>query len=200
MRKVVKKTNVILVQKIKNLGNIGDIVAVKVGYAKNYLLPQSIALRATKANIEYYNQRKEYYAELNKQQRIAAEAEAKQLRGYELTILRTASENGSLYGSVSRKDISEELLKNGFKVSTQKIELRHPIKEVGYSELEIHVHPDVVAVIFVNVAKTKDDAIAQSKAYMKQQQELKKAESESQKKNDQEKKADADSDAKSENN
>lgn len=169
MRRVVKKTNVILLQRMKNLGQIGDVVSVRVGYARNYLIPQGIALRATEKNIEYYNSRKDYYAEQNKKQRMEAEVIADKLRNYEFILIRTASENGSLYGSVSRKGISDEIAKLSFNISSQQVELRHQIKEIGYFVVPVHVHPDVTVDIFVNVARTKDDAARQSKAYKKQQ-------------------------------
>ena len=171
MKKVVKKTDVVLVKRMKNLGAIGDVVSVRVGYAKNYLLPQGIALRATEENLEYFNEKKAYFEEMNEKSKADAEVIGAKLKDFELIMIRMASENGSLYGSVTRRDVAEELTNAGFNINSNQVELNNNLKELGYFEVDVHVHPDVVVRIFANIARTKDDALKQSKAYLKQQQD-----------------------------
>ena len=171
MKKVVKKTDVVLVKRMKNLGAIGDVVSVRVGYAKNYLLPQGIALRATEENLEYFNEKKAYFEEMNEKSKADAEVIGTKLKDFELIMIRMASENGSLYGSVTRRDVAEELTNAGFNINSNQVELNNNLKELGYFEVDVHVHPDVVVRIFANIARTKDDALKQSKAYLKQQQD-----------------------------
>jgi len=171
MKKVAKKTDVVLIKRMKNLGAIGDVVSVRVGYAKNYLLPQGIALRASEENLEYFNEQRAYFEEMNEKSRADAEVVGAKLKDYELVMLRMASENGSLYGSVTRRDVAIELVNAGFDVDSNQVELNNNIKELGYFSVDVHVHPDVSVRIFANIARTKDDALKQSKAYLKQQQD-----------------------------
>ncbi len=171
MKKVVKKTDVVLVKRMKNLGAIGDVVSVRVGYAKNYLLPQGIALRATEENREYFNEKKSYFEEMNEKSKAEAEVVGAKLKDFELVMIRMASENGSLYGSVTRRDVADELHNAGFDINSNQVELNNNLKELGYFDVDVHVHPDVVVRIFANIARTKDDALKQSKAYLKQQQD-----------------------------
>jgi len=171
MKKVAKKTDVVLIKRMKNLGAIGDVVSVRVGYAKNYLLPQGIALRASEENLEYFNEQRAYFEEMNEKSRADAEVVGAKLKDYELVMLRMASENGSLYGSVTRRDVAIELVNAGFEVDSNQVELNNNIKELGYFPVDVHVHPDVSVRVFANIARTKDDALKQSKAYLKQQQD-----------------------------
>ena len=135
------------------------------------MLPQGIALRATEENLEYFNEKKAYFEEMNEKSKADAEVIGAKLKDFELIMIRMASENGSLYGSVTRRDVAEELTNAGFNINSNQVELNNNLKELGYFEVDVHVHPDVVVRIFANIARTKDDALKQSKAYLKQQQD-----------------------------
>lgn len=154
---------IILLERVKNLGLMGDIVSVKPGFARNFLLPQNKALRATKENLEEFKKRKTQLEADNLKHKKEAEAVSSKLEGISLIMIRNAGENGQLYGSVTTKDIAVSLGEHGIKVSSHQISLNRPIKTVGLHTSSILLHPEVEVHIDVNVAMSEDEAEAQAK-------------------------------------
>lgn len=153
---------IILLERIENLGQMGDVVTVKNGYARNFLLPQHKALRATKANMDYFEgQRKEIEAN-NLEKRKDAEAVAKKLEGTSCTLIRQAGESGQLYGSVNVRDIAHALGEQGYTVERQQVRLDSPIKALGLYEVRIKLHPEVDITVSVNVARSDEEAVRQA--------------------------------------
>ena len=148
----------ILLERVPHLGQMGDIVNVKPGYARNYLLPQKKALRATEANKKLFEaQRKEIEAQ-NLKRRQEAEAVATKMEGLRLVLVRQAGESGQLYGSASARDIAESLKEAGYAVGRSQVELTRPIKEIGIHEVKVRLHPEVALTIKVNVARSEAEA------------------------------------------
>ena len=135
--------NIILTEKINNLGKLGDVVQVKPGYARNYLLPQGKAIRATKENIEIFEKERSKREEENNKSKSEAEKLSKELKDISLIILRPASETGLLYGSVSTRDISKLLKEKYHSITHKQIVLEKTIKDLGIYEVEIKLHPAV---------------------------------------------------------
>jgi large subunit ribosomal protein L9 len=152
---------VILLQRIEKLGKLGEIVSVRPGYARNYLLPKGVALRATKDNIAHFEKEKENLEALNLQHKTEAEKLAKRLEGKMITLIRQASEGGQLYGSVSARDIAEAL--DNEHVSKNHVKIDHPIKTIGIHGTRVQLHAEVSITIGVNVAMSEDEAKAQEK-------------------------------------
>ena len=148
---------VILLERIEKLGKLGDVVSVKAGFARNYLLPQSKALRANKENLSKYEKEKEKYEVLNKEKLSAAEKIAKTMEDISINIIKQASESGQLYGSVSTRDIAEELNNQGHKIEKRQIILKSVIKNVGQHEVRVVVHPEFIINIEVNIARTLEE-------------------------------------------
>ena len=155
---------VILLQRIERLGIIGDVVRVKPGFARNYLLPQGKALRATKENMAHFEQQKAHIEAENIKHRDEAQKVAAKLDGTVLTVIRQAGQSAQLYGSVSAKDISDAFHANKIDVSRQQVRIDHPIKMLGLHEVNIFLHPEVHIKVTVNVAQSEDEAEAQLKA------------------------------------
>jgi len=158
---------VILLERIERLGQMGDEVKVKAGYARNFLLPQKKALRATKSNRKHFESQKVQLEGTNLKKREEAEAVAKKLDGFDLLMIRQAGETGHLYGSVSGRDIVETLGEQGFTLTRQQIQLVHAIKVLGIYDCRIALHPEVIISIKINVAKTEEEArsqVAEAKA------------------------------------
>ncbi|GIL03038.1 MAG: 50S ribosomal protein L9 [Alphaproteobacteria bacterium] len=154
---------VILLERIPRLGQMGDTVRVRDGYARNYLLPQGKALRANEANkARFETQRVELEAR-NLERRKEAEAVHEKLNGTAYVVIRSAGETGQLYGSVSTRDIAAVLDDNGFKVARSQVSLNQPIKVIGLHEVAIILHPEVESKITVNVARSEDEAERQSR-------------------------------------
>jgi large subunit ribosomal protein L9 len=153
---------VVLLQRIEKLGQMGDVVTVKPGYARNFLMPQGRALRATKANmVRFENERAQLEAR-NLDLRKEAEAVAEKLDGQTFVVIRSASEGGSLYGSVSPRDAAEAATEGGFSVDRKQVELVRPIKELGLHEMRVILHPEVAAIITINVARSVEEAEIQA--------------------------------------
>ncbi len=153
---------IILLERVEKLGQIGDIVTVKDGYARNYLLPQKKALRANAANKKQFDaQRKEIEAE-NLVARTEAESVAKRLGGKSVVLLRQAGETGQLYGSVTTRDIVEALGQQDIRIDRGQVKLSRPIKEVGTHEVSIKLHPEVDTTITANVARSNEEAELQA--------------------------------------
>lgn len=151
---------VILIERLTNLGNIGDTVTVKDGYARNYLLPQKKALRATKDNIAYFEAKRAEIVARNAELQKNAEATSKTVEGAVVTLIRAASDDGRLFGSVSARDIAVALQEKKFSVERNHVELATPIKEIGIHAVQIRLHAEVTAAVKVNVARSESEAEA----------------------------------------
>lgn len=151
---------VILLQRIEKLGKMGEIVNVRPGYARNFLLPKKVALRATKENIEHFSKEKDALEAVNLKHKEEAESIAQTLEGTSVTLIRQASESGQLYGSVSSRDIAEACGQDH--VTKSNVRISHPIKTVGIHGVRVQLHPEVFVTLSVNVAKSEDEANAQA--------------------------------------
>ena len=150
--------DVILLERIEKLGNLGDVVKVKAGFARNYLLPEKKALRATDANKAYFESQKATIEESNRQKRAAAGDVAGGLDGQSFTLIRQAGESGQLYGSVSARDIAQAIKERGMAIERKHVMLDHPIKAVGLFEARIMPHPEVSVTVRVTVARSEEEA------------------------------------------
>jgi large subunit ribosomal protein L9 len=153
---------VILLERIAKLGQMGDTVRVRDGYARNFLLPQGKALRANKANLARFESERAQLEARNLERKNEAEAVAAKLDGESLVMIRSAGETGQLYGSVSTRDIAEGLTGAGFTVARNQVELRTPIKTIGLHTVAIQLHPEVEVSVSVNVARSEDEAVRQA--------------------------------------
>ena len=153
----------ILMQRIEKLGQMGDIVQVKPGYARNYLLPQKMALRANKANREQFETQRAQLEAQNLRRREEAERLAERIGSMTVVIIRQASDAGSLYGSVSVRDIADGCTEGGLTVGRQQVVLEHPIKTLGLSTVRIVLHPEVSIPVTVNVARSPEEAEKQAR-------------------------------------
>lgn len=152
---------IILIEKVERLGKLGDIVQVKNGYAKNFLLPQGKAIRASKDNLKKFDNEKKNIEEQNSKTKIEAEEIFKTLEGTEITIIRSASETGQLYGSVSKRDISNLINDLGHKVEHNQIILEKTIKDLGLLSINLKLHPEVFVEIKLNIARSEEEALSQ---------------------------------------
>jgi large subunit ribosomal protein L9 len=150
--------DVILLERIEKLGKIGDVVKVKPGYARNYLLPQKKALRASKANLEYFETQRARLEAINETKLNDASGIAGKLDGFTVTLIRQASETGQLYGSATARDIAGALAEAGFGVERRMIHLDHPIKELGLHPVRVALHAEVAVNVTVNVARSPEEA------------------------------------------
>ncbi|GAB4529312.1 MAG: 50S ribosomal protein L9 [Roseibium sp.] len=153
---------VILLERIAKLGQMGDTVRVRDGYARNFLLPQGKALRANKANLARFESERAQLEARNLERKNEAEAVASKLDGESLVMIRSAGETGQLYGSVSTRDIADGLTAAGFTVARNQVELRTPIKTIGLHSVLIQLHPEVEVSVSVNVARSEDEAVRQA--------------------------------------
>lgn len=155
-------TQVILLERVENLGNMGEIVTVKPGYARNYLLPQKKALRASKDNIAYFEAQKKQLEADNANRRKDAEAQAKKLENLSIAIIRQASESGQLFGSVTARDIAEATsAASGLAIARAHVELNQNFKSIGLFPQIIALHPEVRTEITVNIARSDEEAARQ---------------------------------------
>jgi large subunit ribosomal protein L9 len=150
--------DVILLERIDKLGKIGDVVKVKPGYARNYLLPQRKALRANKANLDYFETQRATLEAANDERLKAAGGQAGRVDGSTISLIRQASETGQLYGSASARDIAEALVAQGFEIERRMVQLDQPIKALGLHPVRIALHPEVVVTVTVNVARSAEEA------------------------------------------
>ncbi len=153
---------IVLLQRIEKLGQMGDVVSVKDGYARNFLLPQGKALRATKPNLVRFETERAQLETHNLEQRGEAEAAAAKLEGQQFVIIRQAAEAGSLYGSVTSRDIAEIATEGGFTIERRQVVLDRPVKELGLHPVRVVLHPEVAATISVNVARSEEEARLQA--------------------------------------
>ena len=153
---------VILLERIEKVGKLGDVVKVKDGFARNYLLPQNKALRANKVNLSIYEKEKLKYEKLNKDKLSVAEKIAQNMQNISISIIKQASDSGQLYGSVSTKDIADELNNQGHKIEKKQIILKSVIKTVGQHEVRVVIHPEFIINIEVNIARTLEELTMQN--------------------------------------
>jgi large subunit ribosomal protein L9 len=154
--------DIVLLQRIEKLGQMGDVVSVKDGYARNFLLPQGKGLRATKSNLARFETERAQLETHNLELRSEAEKIAEKLDGQAFIIIRQASEAGSLYGSVAARDVAEIATEGGFTVERRQVVLDRPVKELGLHDVRIILHPEVSATISVNVARSAEEAKLQA--------------------------------------
>ncbi|MEN9289642.1 MAG: 50S ribosomal protein L9 [Sphingomonadaceae bacterium] len=153
---------VILLERVEKLGQIGDVVTVKNGFARNYLLPRNKALRANETNRKLFEANKAKIVADNDAKRKDAEAASKGIDGASVTLIRQASNTGQLYGSVAVRDIVEALVADGKKVSKQQVVLDKPIKAIGVYDVKVSLHPEVSVTVKINVARSPEEADLQS--------------------------------------
>ncbi len=161
---------VILLERVAKLGQMGDVVDVKPGYARNYLLRQGKALSASESNIADFKERKAQLEAQNLETRKEAEALAEKLDGKHFTVIRQASDGGNLYGSVSTRDAANIATEQGFSIDRKQVIIRQPIKELGLHEVEVHLHPEVMVTIALNVARSPEEAELQASGKTIQEQ------------------------------
>jgi len=153
---------VILLERVAKLGQMGDVVTVRDGYARNFLLPQKKALWASEANVKAFEGQKAQLEARNLETKKEAEALASRLDGQQFVVIRSASDGGALYGSVSTRDAAEAASEAGFTVERRQVALAAPIKELGLHEVVITLHPEVDARIKLNVARSAEEAELQA--------------------------------------
>ena len=153
---------IILLERIEKLGSIGDVVTVKDGYARNFLLPQKKALRANDANRKVFEANRERLEKDNAERLVAAEAQGEKVAGAEVVLIRAASNAGQLYGSVSVRDIVSGLADQGHDVDKRMVILGAPIKTIGMHDVTVALHPEVRVTVKANVARSDDEAKLQS--------------------------------------
>jgi large subunit ribosomal protein L9 len=154
--------DVILLERVEKLGQIGDVVSVKAGFARNYLLPRNKALRANEANKKVFEANRAKIEADNAARRTDAEKEAKTIDGVTITLIRQASNTGQLYGSVSARDLAEALEADGHKVPKSAIVLDRPIKAIGLATVKVALHAEVAVTVKVNVARSPEEADLQA--------------------------------------
>jgi len=153
---------VVLLQRVEKLGQMGEVVSVKDGYARNYLLPQRKALRATKDNLARFETERAQLEARNLEARGEAEKVAEKLDGQQFIVIRQAAESGALYGSVTVRDVSEVATEGGFSIERSQVVLDRPVKELGLHDVRIVLHPEVSATISINVARSDEEAKVQA--------------------------------------
>lgn len=153
---------VILLERVDKLGQMGEVVKVKDGFGRNFLIPQGKALRASKRNLESFEQRRAQLEAQNLERRRDAEQAAETLTGRSIVVLRQASESAQLYGSVSARDIAEGFAETGVTFEHRQIRIDAPLKTLGLHEVRVALHPEVDITVTVNVARTADEAEAQA--------------------------------------
>ena len=159
---------VVLLERVDNLGAIGDVVSVKDGFARNFLLPRDKARRATSANLKAFELDRAAIEARNEKNKADAGTIGSKIDGQTYVMIRQAGETGQLYGSVTIRDIAAAIKAAGFEVERRCVYLEKPIKDLGIYQVKLNLHPEVSQTILVNVARTEDDAKKQEKAYNKE--------------------------------
>ena len=154
---------VILLQRVEKLGQMGEVVKVKPGYARNFLLPTRRAIRANKDNLARFEQQRAQLEAQNLKRREEAERVAERVHGLSVVIIRQAGESGSLYGSVSPRDIAVAATEAGLTINRSQVLLDHPIKTLGLRQVRVELHPEVTMAIGVNVARSPEEAEKQAR-------------------------------------
>ena len=154
---------VILLERIEKLGQMGDVVTVRPGFARNYLLPQKKALRATQDNLSYFEREKAQLEADNLERRAEAEKVGEKLEGLTVPIVRNAGDSGQLYGSVNSRDIADAVTEAGFTISRSQVLMERPLKMLGLHDYRIRLHPEVAVTVTVNVAQSLEEAETQER-------------------------------------
>ena len=154
--------DLILLERVEKLGQMGQIVKVKPGYARNYLLPQKKAMRATKENMTYFETQRAQLEANNLQRKSEAEEIAERMEGLAVVVIRQAGESGQLYGSVAARDIAEAVTEAGYTVNRSQIVLDRPIKTLGLHPIRVMLHPEVSVTVTANVAQSEEGARMQA--------------------------------------
>lgn len=154
---------VILLERVENLGQMGDVVRVRPGYARNYLLPRKKALRATDSNRKRFEEQRVQLEAVNLQRRQEAEKVSPALQDMTVTLLRQAGETGQLFGSATTRDIADAIIAKGVTIARQQVQLDRPIKTIGLFPVRVVLHPEVSVTVTVNVARSEDEAEIQLK-------------------------------------
>ncbi len=154
--------DVVLLERVAKLGQMGEVVSVKQGYARNFLLPQGKALRATPANMARFEAEKAQLEARNLESKGEADKLAAKLNGQQFIVIRSASDAGALYGSVTPRDIADAATEDGYSVDKKQVILANPIKELGLHGVQIVLHPEVEAEITINVARSQEEAELQA--------------------------------------
>lgn len=154
---------VILLERIETLGQMGEVVKVRPGYARNFLLPHKKALRATKENRSYFETQRAQLEAQNLQRRQEAEAVAKKMEGLSVIVIRQAGETGQLYGSVATRDVADKVTEAGFTIDRRQVLQDQPIKALGLHKTRVALHPEVIISVTVNVAQSAEEAEMQAK-------------------------------------
>ncbi len=149
---------VILLERVENLGQMGDVITVKNGYARNFLLPRKKALRATKANIEQFETQKAQLEAENLKKRSEAESVAKSMKDMEVILIRQAGEIGQLYGSVNARDVANAVKEAGISIDKKQVSLMTPIKTLGLFDVKVDLHAEVSVFVTANVARSEEEA------------------------------------------
>ena len=156
--------NIILLERIEKLGQIGDLVNVKSGYARNFLLPQGKAVFASKDNIKIFEDKKAQLEGENIERKKEAQDLSKNIKFKEIIIIRAASESGQLYGSVSAKDIAQEVTNLGLSINKSQVVLNKTLKTLSFEDISIKLHPEVYIKLKLNIARSNEEATEQSKS------------------------------------
>ena len=154
---------VVLLERVERLGAIGDVVQVKDGFARNFLLPRQKALRATTSNLKVFEAERGQIEVRNAEARATAERSGAKLEGETYVLIRQAGEGGQLYGSVSGRDVAEVIVETGAKVERSQVVLDRPIKTVGVHEIRLRLHPEVTVTVRINIARSPDEADRQAR-------------------------------------
>ena len=149
---------VILLQRVENLGQMGDVVTVRPGYARNFLLPRQKALRATKENIAFFDGQKKELEAQNLKRRDEAQKVSGKVEGLKVALIRQASEAGQLYGSVTARDIADAVSAKGFKIDRNQVTMDRAYKLLGLYPVKVYLHPEVVVEVTINIARSAEEA------------------------------------------
>ena len=154
---------VILLERIERLGQMGDVVTVKPGFARNFLLPQGKAQRATSSALQDFEAQRAQLEARNLEMRAEAEDIGGRMEGLKVVVIRQSSDSGQLYGSVNSRDIAEAVEAAGVSIERRQVQLSRPLKTIGIHEVDVRLHPEVTLVVGINVARSEDEAAAQSR-------------------------------------
>lgn len=153
---------VVLLERVEKLGQMGEVVSVKDGFARNFLLPRKKALRATKENLVQFEAQRAQLEARNLEARAEAEKVQVKLEGLTIITLRQAGDTGQLYGSVTTRDIADGVTTEGFSLNRGQVVLQHPIKSIGLHKVHVTLHPEVITTVVINVARSQEEAVRQA--------------------------------------
>ncbi len=156
-------TEIILLERVENLGAMGDVVKVKAGYARNFLLPHKKALRATKENVAYFATQKKALEATNLKKKEEAEKLSAKINGLKVVVIRQAAEAGQLFGSVTTRDIAEAVSAKGYEINRTQVQLNQAFKLIGLFPVSIALHPEVKVQVTLNIARSEEEAKTQEK-------------------------------------